>query len=230
MPRKKVILIIVEGISDNIALSSPLKKIFKNEQTYIHAINGDITTSNGNNASNIEKKLTDLIDEFSKPKKFKRSDFKEVIHIVDTDGAFIDNNLIVNDISIDKLSYFTDKIIAPSKTNIEQRNLQKSNNLKKLSSINHICKIPYSIYYMSCNLDHVLYDKINNGKDDKRTCAFQFATTYKNDTKGFISFITKSDFAVIDDYTSSWDFIMLNNNSLKRNSNLGLLFKNIDIV
>jgi hypothetical protein len=34
--------------------------------------------------------------------------------------------------------------------------------------------IPYQAYYMSCNLDHVLYNKLNSTDDDKEDDALQY--------------------------------------------------------
>mgnify|MGYP000323280079 CR=1 FL=1 len=41
--------------------------------------------------------------------------------------------------------------------------------------------IPYLAIYMSCNLDHVLYNKLNSHDSDKRKDSLAFALKYRND-------------------------------------------------
>ena len=50
-------------------------------------------------------------------------------------------------------------------------------------------KVPYRGYYMSCNLDHVLYDKRNSTDEEKEQDAYAFAKTYKDNVTGFLSFM-----------------------------------------
>lgn len=44
---KKVIFVIVEGPTDEDALSSVLKQIFSSAEVHFHVIHGDITTEDG---------------------------------------------------------------------------------------------------------------------------------------------------------------------------------------
>ena len=80
---------------------------------------------------------------------------------------------------------------------------------------------------MSCNLDHVLYGKLNSTDDDKENDAYAFAKKYKDDIDGFLSFISDSDFSKTEDYKASWEFIKKDHNSLGRYTNLGLCFSSI---
>lgn len=85
--------------------------------------------------------------------------------------------------------------------------------------------MPYRVFYMSCNLDHVLYDKLNSSDEEKETDAYQFARQYRDNIAGFVEFIAESDFSVMDGYKESWEFIKDDLHSLERYSNLGLCFK-----
>lgn len=84
--------------------------------------------------------------------------------------------------------------------------------------------IPYSIHYMSCNLDHVLYDVQNSDEKTKRLNAFQFATKYKDDLNGFVEYISDPVIAVAGDYQETWKYIRQGLNSLQRHTNLHLCF------
>ena len=46
LARRKVVLVIVEGVSDETALGVALSKIFDKDTVYIHIMHGDITTRN----------------------------------------------------------------------------------------------------------------------------------------------------------------------------------------
>lgn len=112
---------------------------------------------------------------------------------------------------------------------IEKRNEQKSSVLDKLIGCKNIwATIPYRVFYMSCNLDHVLYDKQNSTDEEKEANAHAFAKKYKNKLADFRSFITESSFSVCTDYQESWDFIKQGENSLNRYTNLGLSFPTKD--
>ena len=117
-------------------------------------------------------------------------------------------------------------ITSKNKKQILDRNNLKSNNLLTLVSIKKIWGIiPYSVYYMSCNLDHVLYDLQNSSDTEKERNAHQFAKKYKDNLQGFIEFISKSTFTVNGSYLETWDFIKKDINSLNRYTNLQLCFK-----
>lgn len=85
---------------------------------------------------------------------------------------------------------------------------------------------------MSCNLDHVLYNKQNSNDKDKEMDAVNFALHYREDIPEFINFISKSDFAykpkpelsLTDNHKESWKEIQVGRNSLERRTNFGLAF------
>lgn len=82
----------------------------------------------------------------------------------------------------------------------------------------------YKICYMSCNLDHVLYNKLNTSDKEKEIDALNFADNYERNISGFCDFMKKSSFSKCISYKDSWEFIKSNNNSIKRFSNLGICF------
>ncbi len=72
---------------------------------------------------------------------------------------------------------------------------------------------------MSCNLDHVLYDKMNSSDDEKEKDAIKFAKRYKDDVSGFVKFILCSDFSIKEEYSKSWEYIKDGLHSLERHTN-----------
>lgn len=195
MPRKKILFVIVEGPSDDAALSVLLSRFFNSNVVHVHVMHCDITTELGVTPNNIVRTIGDCVKKFA-GRLYKSGDFCQIIHIVDMDGAFIPNNAVVEDASAAKPIYSITEIRTRQKSGIENRNLRKRENLNRLLSTPEIWKIPYRVYYMSCNLDHALYGKLNSTDEEKENDAFFFAKTYMSDIPGFIQFISESDFSV----------------------------------
>ena len=227
MPRKKIIFAIVEGPSDEEALAVIMSRIYDRNSVYFHILHHDLTSEFGVEPNNVVSKVGDLVKSYARQNPFKQSDFYQIIHIVDMDGAFVSNDVIVEDESHEKPNYSETEIRTKNKSGIEERNRRKRENLNRLSATHTIWKIPYSIYYMSCNLDHALYGKLNSTDAEKEQDAFQFAKRYRNDISSFLKFINESDFSVIGDYAASWKYIKEEYHSLERHTNLGICFDKV---
>lgn len=226
MARKKIVLVIMEGPSDDAALGMALSQVYDKDFTYVHIMHGDITTRRGVNSKNIVARIGNDVTHYAKSQHYKASDFKQIIHIVDTDGAYIpDDNIMEKENCLD-IRYENDGIYTNNKAGIATRNQQKRDNLYRLRSCGTIWSIPYHIYYMSCNLDHVLYDKQNSTDKDKENDAYAFAKKYKGRVEEFEGFICKSPFSVTGDYKESWDYIEKDLNSVNRYTNLCICIEN----
>lgn len=154
---------------------------------------------------------------------FRSSDIAEVIHLVDTDGAFIQDSSVVYGKSLK----YTDTVIeTPYPEQIRQRNHQKSANIQRLLGKARIGRYPYSMYFMSVNLDHVLYNVRNLCSAEKENLAFEFADRYYDENEMAISFLCKSDFSMNGDYLESWKYIQQNGNSLQRCTNFSICIQN----
>lgn len=225
MARKKIVFVIVEGPSDETALSAVFDQIYDKNAVYLYVTRCDITTEKGTTSSNIINKVASTIKQYAANYHFSNKiHFQEIIHIVDMDGACIPNENIVEDNSATKAIYNLNEIRTSDLEGIIRRNQQKKANLDKLCSCKKIWSIPYRIFYMSCNLDHVLYDKLNSTDAEKENDAFAFAKKYKTDIPGFLAFISESDFSVMTEYGKSWEYIRQDLHSLQRHTNLGLCF------
>ncbi len=229
MPKitKKVIIFLVEGPSDREALAPVLKKLFVSDQIHFHVMHGDITSHSMLSSDKSSNILLKYIDTERKKYGFKPKDILKVVQIIDTDGAFIaDESVIYGENT--RIEYKKNCIITKYPEQIQARNQRKTASVKKLIETNYIGTAPYFIYYLSRNLEHVLMNIAKDVADDKKTdYADSFADRFKNKPLKFLNFISSIDFAVTGDYNETWDFIMQGNNSLKRHSNLHLLFENL---
>lgn len=225
MPSKrKIIFIIVEGISDQTALAAIMSKLIRTDSVVVEFTRGDITTEFGTSPSNIASKIGDFIKDYSRPYSYKAADYLEVIHIIDTDGAFIRSDRVL-DTSIEKTLYECDSIKTSNCQKIIDRNQRKVENVKKLVSLPKVWgSIPYSVYFFSCNLDHVLHDNANVRWEDKDRLATEFAKQYRHHPEDFLTFIQDDAFAIKKAYADSWKYIEEGENSLKRYTNVNLVF------
>lgn len=228
MSRKRIVFVIVEGPSDEEALGVILNRIYDKNSVYVHVMHCDITTARGVEPGNIVSKIGNLVRGYA-GKIFKAEDFRQIIHITDMDGAFIPDDNIIEDMAEKVPIYFETEIHTCNKAGIVERNRCKRENLNRLVSTRKVWNIPYAIYYMSCNLDHALYGKLNSSDEEKEKDAFHFAERYKADIPAFLKFITKSEFSVMSGYTESWKYIEENLRSLERHTNLGVCLEKIDM-
>jgi len=225
---KKIVLFIVEGITDKNSFALVLSKIIEKDKIVkFKIINGDITTKNGVNAGNIHKKITDYIKEFIDGNVYKKSDILNIIHLVDTDGAYISDDLVLKK-DVDNIEYNTQNIYAKNIDNIKKRNKQKSQILSKLSSTNAVyVNLPYRIYFFSSNLEHVIHNKQSVCPEEKRKYSEQFEDKFVTNPANFIEFMSSLEFALNGEYKETWEFIKKDTNSLKRYTNFNLYLNTI---
>ena len=229
--KKKVIIFIVEGPSDKAAFGTIFQNYFSTDEVRFLVIHGDITTEPHVSRDNIISRLNDQIKRTMDRYGYESEDVQEVIHLVDTDGAFVKTDIVVQNDSAEKPFYYEDRIETNNRDGIISRNECKKGILTKLYLTGKVCEslckggIKYRVYYNSCNLEHVLYGELKAFTDrEKEELADDFAEKYEDDVEAFVAFITNPEFAVIDSYKKTWAFIEKDLNSLKRHSNLGLVF------
>lgn len=140
------------------------------------------------------------------------------------DGAYITPDRIVYS-KDKKISYTDDYILTNNVEEIERRNIQKTLILNRLITLNKVWRtIPYSAYFFSCNLDHVLHNNSNLTRSEKIEYAKQFEDQYDAYPERFIDFLSTGSFAVEGDYVETWNFIKIEKHSLQRFTNFQLYF------
>lgn len=174
--------------------------------------------------SNAKKVVNDHILQEIKLYGFNKTDIIHVIHLIDTDGAFIPSERVSYS-NLGCIQYYDDQIDSSFPENTIARNTRKASVLRCLCAAGVINKIPYHVFYFSRNLEQVLH---NNNKnltvDEKTEYADQFSDQFRSNPKGFIEFLHSPDFLVPGEYDDTWRFIMRDTNSLHRHCNLHLLF------
>lgn len=219
---KKVILFIVEGPTDETTFSSVMKKLHASQTVVFHVVHGDITSDRNVNSQNAVAAVNDQVLEEMKKYRLTRTDILRIIHLADTDGCFVPDEVIQYG-GADKLTYGLDEILVPEGSQIATRNHNKASVMNRLCATSKIAGTPYRLYYLSRNLEHVLFDVIEDLTDEeKMDYADEFADRYDDDPEAFVAYMSNSEFTVPGSYRDTWRYVAEGTNSLHRLSNLHL--------
>lgn len=222
--RKKAMIFILEGPSDDTSLTGSLKHIFASSRIEPLIMHGDITSDRNVTNRNIIRKLHEEIKAFCNKNFLTKGNILRIVHIIDTDGAFIPDELIQEEPGCSQIIYSEDNIRCSSKENLIRRNHIKQQNVQKLLDTHNIGRLPYSVYYMSSNLEHVLHHWINLTDEEKEELSYEFAEICAEKPEYFIQLMTSQTVFIDGSYRESWDFIKSGKHSLERHSNLALCF------
>lgn len=219
---KKVILFIVEGDSEKVFFNPVLNELFPKEEYKFAVVGGDITGDyEVTTKENIESKLEAIINEYINETKILLSDIHKIIQVIDTDGAFIKDTSIQFHVS-DKVLYTHTKIKTNHVEKIIKRNKLKKEVVEKLIGTESIKGITYEIYYMSCNLDHVLFDEPNQSAHCKIDKAIEYADRLYGNELELLKLLESDVVKHYSDYKKSWEEIFEGENSLRRSSNFNI--------
>lgn len=230
---RKVILFIVEGPTDEMALGLIFTKILREKNVFFDVMHGDITIDELFNESLKDKNILDHLSEevcdYVSKQPYNVDDIHKIVWLTDTDGAYISENKVLAGAG-DTPIYFHDHVEVPDAEFIKKRNKCKARNTKKLQSRGYITckgkKIPLEAYYLSRNMEHALHgieDELSD--EEKADHARLFQRTYRNDIEGFLKLIHDGKLMPSGSYSQTWNFIYTGTNSLGRYTNLGLLFE-----
>ena len=227
--RKFLVIVIVEGISEEDALYPKLSEIGKRLNVRFEIMGTDVFTAKESEGKKSKLVVGSVIKEFTSRPEFNKNDIKMVIQLTDTDGVYItDDKILVDESQLKKTVYSLENIIVNNESQFEEiknnRNSGKRGHLDTLSKTEEVAKISYKILYFSRNLDHVISNDpdITGSEKSKKADAFSNSFTSFED---FERFFKESDFAVAGTYDETWDFIKNDVNSLKRFSNFHLIFE-----
>lgn len=119
-----------------------------------------------------------------------------------------------------------DKAVVFIVEKVKKRNKHKRELMNYLLTCGEINGISYQCFYLSSNLDHALYNKLNLDEDEKVAYANVFYETFLNNEKYFIDFLNMQVVnGVPESFPASWRYIKEDLHSLERHTNLNIYFK-----
>ena len=230
--QRKVLLFIVEGYTDKQSLEYPITQLAVSSRIVFQTTSGDITSRDGITRENVRNKLYDYVKQNKTKNKFKDSDYYKIVHIIDTDGAFIpDDYLFAAEESTRVFPflpyYASEGIYCADVSKIAARNRQKSELVEELLQIGTLgrFKIPYEVYFMSTNLEHVLHNNANVPDEQKPILADQALKDFYCSSNGLLALLNSLEVFIPGTYSDTWAYIRDNTNSLRRCSNLSVFFR-----
>ena len=222
---KKAVIFIVEGNSDKKALEKIFQRIYNHKDIVFKFMDGDITSDESVDKTNVEDIIYAKVDEYRKYKKLYKSDILEIVHIFDTDGTYIPSEAIIKG-ETSHFVYSEKQISCKNVDAVKKRNENKSAMMDYLLSLDNIKGIRYIGYFMSSNLDHSLYNEQNLSDELKGEYADAFYEVFQGKEKLFVDFLNDEVAnGVPDIYQTSWRYIKEGVHSLERHTNLHLYFK-----
>ena len=128
MARRRAKIVIVEGPSDNTALSVYLSRYFDEKNIEFIELHSNILSEKYKTPNNTITDLNSIIDDYLENNRYiKLTYIDEIIQIVDTDGMFIDDSKIIEDKTAVHNRYTLDNIYTD---NVEK--ITKKNNINTL--------------------------------------------------------------------------------------------------
>lgn len=235
MESKSVILFIFEGVTEKIALENILEKIFSSNHVDVEFIGTDITSDKDITLSNIENELKNFIRDKIKPLHVDLSDIQQIVHVIDTDGGFVDDQYIKYDDSVDGIAYTNDFILSKNPSLTLKRNKEKTQKVNFLKNREYLkfkaekgLTVPYQLFFFSRNREHALQNESRElSRNEKTDMAFDFAIKFQGREKDFITLVNDSIIKVPGTFKQTWSFIQKDNNSLHRYSNFHILFNDV---
>ena len=226
---KKVLLFLVEGLSDKDALEPIISELVDSTKIHFEVLRCDLTASLDTEMRNLNMKqrITKVIKSFLENNHgIKKKHIEKIIFLSDSDGCYIDDSYIYFSENDTSFRYEDDGIYTNRPHDAIDRNQRKSRNLNMIHSASEVFALPIETYYFSCNLDHVLHDERNLEQHLKEDYAFDFADKYENKEEEFIDFVNNSSLCLAYDYADTWTKIKEDRNSLLRFTNLKTFFDN----
>ncbi len=236
---KKVLLVIVEGQTEQIILEDFLDEHFADSTIRFDVQREDILTKwdAKKRIPNIKNSVSRVIHNYLEKYKFLAKDLSAVIHITDADGCFIAPEFVKINADIEQNLYYTEDAIFVKterrKEQIEQRNEMKANNVKILLANDHFSierlKVPYQLFYFATNLEHVLWNERNEVATEKVLKADEFMEDLSGSIKEYLLEFLHVDTALSyrEKMKESWTYLTKGCNSLQRSTNVPLLFEMI---
>lgn len=245
-PKRRFTIVIVDGASDVRCLKFVLSNLYERinpslellffpEENCADDKKGDITSKYGMTPEKIAGYIS---GRYIDPVLRRYGDLPpecimEIIHVIDMDGAYIDDSSIKYDAKYQKFYYGKNEIRTAVIEHVIKRNRDKRKNIDYLCSLSCISfkevHIPYSVYFFSSNLDHVICGDANLDRTKKFAKAKEFAKKCNDNPEQFLKAIELIPGTLLNmTYEDSWDYIRKRgSNSINPHTNINILIRRL---
>lgn len=235
--RKKVLFVIVEGESDGYLFFEELEKVYPKDLVIIKAYRGDIFTNPEVQGKDIRDRIRDFF--ISKLGELQPKDFLGILHFSDTDAAFVGEDKVIVDLAQkENILYKNNGIYVNTtdqKSAIHHRNKIKKANTDDARYISYITynktKIPYRLFYLSQEVEHVIFGELNVEQQVKEKKMVSFLKRVRETQTVhnlLISHFPPLAEDISNKYKESWEFIFKEDHSLLRCTNAILMYEYIE--
>ena len=217
-----VTLLLVEGASEEIVLRSILPK-----SIIVIGTEGDLFTKFDKVNSNMVERLDSFLRLPRIHDLFRYKNVVKIAYLIDTDGCFINKSKYKSHYSYPGFKYTSHNIIGQSVKQIDSRNKIKVENIEYLMSESKNFEIPFSLYYMSCNFDHVMFGVRNLNPKLKTINSYDLARSLRYGEITLEDILKHSGFE--GSYEESWQHIREGDNSLSKCTNFNIFLRNMTL-
>lgn len=177
-PEKKILLFLVEGSTDSTSLGLVMSRLVETADVRFAVLGGDICYRYRITAENAARTVMRPVNGFLQRYRLKKSDLIQIVHVIDTDGAFIPPTRVFHG-GDERAHYAADKIVTLSDESMRARNEMKTCAAQALSGLRSVEKIPYAFYFFSRNIEHVLHGRTDTlSSSEKRVLSEKFENEY----------------------------------------------------
>lgn len=173
---KKIIVALVEGDTDEALLNTLIPETELDYKFQIYVVRCDLFSNYS--TKSIKSRIGDFIKkEVLNKYKLKKSDIYSIIQMTDIDAIYLnDSKILLDQNSSDNIVYKLENIVVNTK---EKRKLIIDRNKTKSSNINQVIKtkilqIDYLLFFCSCNLEHVVFDRLNVTQEEKDILIYDY--------------------------------------------------------
>lgn len=145
-PEKKILLFLVEGSTDSTSLGLVMSRLVETADVRFAVLGGDLCYRYRITAENAARTVMRPVNGFLQRYRLKKSDLIQIVHVIDTDGAFIPPTRVFHG-GDERAHYAADKIVTLSDESMRARNEMKTCAAEALSGLRSVEKIPYAFYF-----------------------------------------------------------------------------------
>lgn len=247
MPKRKFVLLLVEGESDNRLLTPSIARLLRNRPVAGAPFRCDVLPAvihpkkyrektGKYPKQDIVETITEFVNGFLDPNHsdYQWSDLSHIVHVIDLDGTFIPDELVQCSSGLPEPVYHRDRIAVPNRERFIENRIVRRASIGRLIDVPYLThterpkkrEVPYRLFFVGRNLEDAFADEAGSdlSDEDKKRLAYRKAMKFTTNPLIFEQRLIKLNKAcgAPRDWRDSWRYVMDRESchSLERCSNL----------